>query len=216
MSIEEAAPFDVSPRPLWKGRNTADAVVVLGAKLTPDGAAGPVLKRRLAAAAVLWREGVAPCVVVSGGATAAGGAAPTEAAVMARRLIDRHGIPAAALVLEEASQDTLGNARETLALAAERGWRRLVVVTDEIHLPRAVWTFRRLARPLGILVEGHDAPPPHRLTLAWWSHAAREAAACLAYAWRLQGAAPVSLRRAKPLPQDPADMPPASDPRDRR
>lgn len=216
MSIEEAAPFDVSPRPLWKGRNTADAVVVLGAKLTPDGAAGPVLKRRVAAAAALWRDRVAPTLVVSGGATAAGTAGPTEAAVMARRLIGRHGVPAAAVVLEESSQDTLGNARETLALAAERGWRRLVVVTDELHLPRALWTFRRLARPLGITVEGHAAPPPRRLTLGWWSHAAREVAACLAYVYRLQRAAPVSLRAAQPLPQDPPDTPPASDPKDRR
>ncbi|WP_176525162.1 YdcF family protein [Caenispirillum bisanense] len=184
--------------------------------MTPEGGAGPALRRRLAAAAVLWQEGVAPWLVVSGGATGPGDAAVTEAAVMARRLVDRHGIPAAAVVLEEASQDTLGNARETLALAAERGWRRLVVVTDELHLPRALWTFRRLARPLGIAVEGHAAPPPRRLTPAWWSHAAREAAACLAYAYRLQRAAPVSLRGAAALPQDPPNTPPASDAKDRR
>lgn len=185
MSTQDAAAADVSLPPVRKSRKAAEALVVLGAKLDAEGAPSPALARRVAHAAALWRQGVAPVVVASGGATAAPGG-PTEAAVMARLLSDVHGLPAAAIVVEGSSRNTLGNARETLALAEAQGWNRLTVVTDDMHLPRALWTFRRLGRPLGVRVEGAAAPGPRALSTAWWAHGLREAAALVLYAWRLR------------------------------
>lgn len=182
MSTHDAEHADVSLPPMRKWPKPADVLVVLGAKLRPDGTPGPALARRVAMAAALWRAGAAPVVMVSGGAPAGG---LSEAAAMTRLLTGRHRLPPDAVVCEGASLDTLGNARESLALAAARGWRRLIVVTDGLHLRRALWTFRTLARPLGIAVEGAAAPGPARWSGAWWALGAREAAALAAYAWRL-------------------------------
>ncbi|GAA0576112.1 YdcF family protein [Caenispirillum bisanense] len=189
MSIEEAALPEVSPAPPRAPRKAADCLVILGAKLTSEGAPTPALQRRVEHAAGLWRQGVAPALMVCGGATGAASASASgvsEAAVMARLLTAGHGVPPTALVMEDVSQDTLGNAREALALAAARNWRRLVVVTDAVHLPRALWTFRRLAQPLGISVDGQAAPAPPRLSPAWWLYSLREAAASLVYLVRVR------------------------------
>lgn len=186
MSIEDAAPVEVSPAPVGEARQPADALVVLGARLRPEGTATPVLRRRVAKAAALWRRGAAPVVIVSGGIPPGSPSAVTEAAAMAELLTARHRLPASAVVQEDRSADTLGNARETLALAAMQGWRHLILVTDAIHMRRALGTFRHVARPLGIAVEGRAAAPPRRLSAAWWAYGLREAAARVYYALRLR------------------------------
>lgn len=184
MSIEEAALPEVSPKTSCKVSKPPDSLVILGAKLAPDGTPSAALQRRVEHAAELWRQGVAPVLTVCGGATG-GAIGVSEAAVMARLLSTCHGVPPAALVVEDVSEDTLGNAREALALASARGWRHLVVVTDAVHLPRALWTFRRLGRPLGITVEGRAAPAPARFGPAWWAYGLREVAARLVYRVRV-------------------------------
>ena len=52
------------------------------------------------------------------------------------------GIPAAALLLEPDSHNTLANAANTARLLNALGKSRIVLVTDRLHLPRAAWLFR--------------------------------------------------------------------------
>jgi uncharacterized SAM-binding protein YcdF (DUF218 family) len=79
-------------------------------------------------------------VLVSGGRPYAG--APTSAEVM-RDFLVSHGVKASRLVEEGQSQNTYENAVESCRLLRERGIRRIVLVTDAHHMPRAAACFRR-------------------------------------------------------------------------
>jgi uncharacterized SAM-binding protein YcdF (DUF218 family) len=118
----------------------ADAIVVLGAPLLSDGSVGEVLAERVRAGVELWRAGVAPRVVLSGGRTRGAPRSESEAmGELARGL----GLPDDALLLESESQTTYENAHRVAELLGARGWRRVVVVTTPFHLRRAVRWFRR-------------------------------------------------------------------------
>ncbi|MCP5368186.1 MAG: YdcF family protein [Hyphomicrobiales bacterium] len=117
-----------------------DAIVVLGAAVLADGRPSQALARRVRGGAAHFHAGAAPWLVLSGGAV---GHATPEAVVMAD-LARGLGVPAAALVLEDRSRNTYENALNTRAIAAARGWRRLLVVTDSFHLPRALYIFRKI------------------------------------------------------------------------
>jgi uncharacterized SAM-binding protein YcdF (DUF218 family) len=85
----------------------------------------------------LFAAGAAPLLLLSGG----GRDAEPEAAAM-RALALAAGVPEAAIVIEPRSRDTLGNARECALLLKARGLRRVVLVSDRAHLPRAALLFR--------------------------------------------------------------------------
>ena len=70
-----------------------DAIVVLGAPLTPDGQPSAVVAERVAVAAALWHAGGAAQVIVTGGRTR--GAPRSEAAAMAAALRAAEVDPAA-------------------------------------------------------------------------------------------------------------------------
>jgi uncharacterized SAM-binding protein YcdF (DUF218 family) len=118
---------------------TADALVVLGARVLPGGVPSGALLARVEHAAALYHRGVAPWLVLSGGE---GVHAPSEARVMLRLAVEA-GVPASACVLEEESRSTWDNARFSARLLRERGARRVVVVSDPYHLLRARQCFRR-------------------------------------------------------------------------
>ena len=122
----------------------ADAIVVLGggqyAWLRRRDVDPYLLERsRLAAGARAWLEGRAPLVVLSGGRS--GGHGLTEAGRMAEAIV-RLGVPRSALLLEQRSRDTAGNAKFTAQLAREHGVRRILLVTSAVHMPRAELLFR--------------------------------------------------------------------------
>jgi uncharacterized SAM-binding protein YcdF (DUF218 family) len=117
----------------------ADAIVVLGAGMAPDGVLNAASLERLVSGIVLFRRGLAPRLVLLGPGHRAG---PTEAearAALARDL----GVPADALVTEARGLTT----REEAALVASRmrevGGRRVLLVTGTDHMPRARLLFER-------------------------------------------------------------------------
>nr|WP_211193771.1 YdcF family protein [Pyxidicoccus fallax] len=116
----------------------ADAVVVLGARVLPGGVPSGALRARTEKAVELYRRGLAPRLVFSGGV---GVNPPSEARVMLA-LATRLGVPAEACVLEEESHSTEENARFAAKLLREAGARRVVVVSDPYHLLRARQYFR--------------------------------------------------------------------------
>lgn len=106
---------------------------------------------------------------------------------MAMHLTANHGLPPDAIRREDAARDTLENAAFSLDVLLACGWQSMHLVTDETHMPRALWCFRTLARRRGQVVDIRPAPVPHprRFRLGWWSMAAWEVAALPVYAWRL-------------------------------
>ena len=150
-------------------RRSADAILVLGRELVDDQPTA-VFRARLDHGAHLFREGWAPLVIVSGGVT---GTARRSEATAGREYLLARGLPADAVSTEDSSRHTLENlvfVRETLR---RQGWRRLVLVSDPLHLARAV----TLARGLSLEVAGSPAhgAPPRRGSLEWWLRAGREA-----------------------------------------
>lgn len=142
----------------------ADALVVLGARVDPDGAPSPTLRARVEHAVVLYRRGLAPKLVFSGGV---GDFGDSEARV-GQRLAASLGVPEGDCLLEEASHSTAQNAAFTAKLLARHSLRSVIVVTDPYHLPRALRLFARER----VLATGSPvlAAPRHHdvvLRLAW-------------------------------------------------
>jgi len=148
---------------------SADAILVLGRRLDQD-RPSPVFEARLAHAERLWREGLAPRIIVAGGLT--GRATRTEAEVGVAWLAAR-GVDPAALHAEDRSQHTLENLFFVREHLRAEGWDRLLLVSDPLHLARA----SALARGLGLAVVCVPAQgcPPAKHSAAWWRRAVTEA-----------------------------------------
>jgi uncharacterized SAM-binding protein YcdF (DUF218 family) len=110
----------------------ADAIVVLGAAQY-DGRPSPVLKARLDHGIALWKRGIAPRFVVTGGRGV--GDTTTEAAV-GRRYAMRQGVPARAILVEDVGRTTDESMRGVASLLRDAGVRRAVLVSDPFHMLR--------------------------------------------------------------------------------
>jgi uncharacterized SAM-binding protein YcdF (DUF218 family) len=117
----------------------ADAIVVLGAQVRPDGSAGHGLQSRALHALRLYRKGFAPKVICTGGV---GDNPPAEAQAAAKILLSR-GLPRTALLLENKSTSTWENAVFAARICKAHGWRKVIVVSDPFHLWRAEHNFAR-------------------------------------------------------------------------
>jgi uncharacterized SAM-binding protein YcdF (DUF218 family) len=129
-------------------RSTADAIVVMGAAQY-DGRPSPIFAARLDHAIGLYRAGVAPRLIVTGGK--AEGDRTTEAA-SARAYAVQRGIPDDAILAEDDSRTTLGSVRGVAGLLREAGLRTAVFVSDRPHMLRVL----RMADDAGI--DAHGSP----------------------------------------------------------
>jgi uncharacterized SAM-binding protein YcdF (DUF218 family) len=131
----------------------ADAVVALGGEVGPGAALLGSSLRRAMMAIVLERRGLAPLLVFTG-ATLPDGAQEAEVrADLARSL----GVPRDRIVTVAGARNTREEALRVAAALGPRGARRILLVTDELHLMRA----RRLFEQAGLQVL--PAPTDERL-----------------------------------------------------
>lgn len=110
----------------------ADAIVVFGAA-EYVGRPSPVFKARLDHAAELYRKGLAPVVITTGGA----GADPkfSEGAV-GREYLKSLGIPDDHLIAETQSTDTAESARRVSAIMHTNHMNSCLAVSDGYHIFR--------------------------------------------------------------------------------
>jgi uncharacterized SAM-binding protein YcdF (DUF218 family) len=120
----------------------ADAIVVMGAA-EYDGRPSPVFHARLDHAVSLYRAGLAPILVVTGGKAA--GDWTTEAAV-ARDFAIAQGVPAGSILVEDRGRTTLESLRTVGEMLRDRGARDVVFVSDRTHMLRVL----RMARDQGL------------------------------------------------------------------
>jgi uncharacterized SAM-binding protein YcdF (DUF218 family) len=116
----------------------ADAIVVLGAAQYA-GRPSPVLRARVDHALVLWREQVAPTLVLTGGVGQRD--TTSEAAVSASYAI-RHGVPESAIMLETQGRTTSESISSVAQMLGARHQRSVVLVSDPFHMFR-VWILAR-------------------------------------------------------------------------
>ena len=120
----------------------ADAIVILGARVDPDGTASSDLMSRTYHAMDLYQAGMAPVVICAGGV---GGDRLAAGAVACRFAEQELGLPAdRALVAQEADAWTTADEATVVAdLMRAHGWRSAILVSHPLHLYRARWLFGR-------------------------------------------------------------------------
>lgn len=120
----------------------ADAIVILGARVDPDGTASSDLMSRTYHAVDLYQAGMAPVVICAGGV---GGDRLAAGAVACRFAEQELGLPAerAWVVQDVDAWTTADEAAAVTGLMAQHGWQSAIVVSHPLHLYRARWLFGR-------------------------------------------------------------------------
>jgi uncharacterized SAM-binding protein YcdF (DUF218 family) len=113
-------------------RKPVDAIVVLGAAQY-NGKPSPVLRARLDHAVDLYREGLAPTVVVTGGIGE--GDRVSEATVGRQYLVSR-GLPEPAVVVRPEGRSTQVSIQSVAQWARAHEVRRVLLVSDPFHMLR--------------------------------------------------------------------------------
>ena len=149
-----------------------DAIIVLGAQVKPDGTPSIQLQWRIDAAAEAWQE--RNCTVVVCGAQGTNEPA-TEASVMRDELIQQ-GVPEEAILLDDKSFNTKQNIANAIALLEGREVSRVLIVTSDYHLPRAM----ALAKDAGLDATGLGSPTKQGLRF-WLKNYGREGLAWIKY-----------------------------------
>ncbi len=146
---------------LWVGQHDravpSDAIIVLGAAAYHH-RPSPVLAARIDHALALYEQGVAQTLIFTGGF---GDGAPVSEARAAMDYAVEHGVPDAHILIEERSRTTLQNLEEARALMRAAELETAVVVSDPLHLRRALI----IAEDLGI--EAVASPTPTSRFRTW-------------------------------------------------
>lgn len=151
-------------RPLPGSKRKYDVIVVLGAAVWSRGRPSPTLDRRVRRGLELFHEGAADRLLFTGGL---GRHPPAEAEVM-RRIALEAGIDLTRIEVETSSRNTLENVVNSAAIMSDRGWKSAILVSDRIHLPRAMLVFRSLGiKVLPRGVSGAWRQGPFR---RWWHY----------------------------------------------
>lgn len=108
-----------------------------------------------------WRGGGFRRLLLVGRAAPAAAPAVEPAALLMRGFLVAHGVPAERIEVETESQTTFENARMTAPLVAGGG--RLVLLTSDYHMPRALAVFRKQ----GLVVEPMPAPDAGKRGSRW-------------------------------------------------
>ncbi|HEX6164821.1 MAG TPA: ElyC/SanA/YdcF family protein, partial [Vicinamibacterales bacterium] len=123
----------------------ADAIVVFAGGVGESGTAGVGVQERVSKAVELYRGGYAPSIVFSSGYVFT----LREAEVM-KAIAVANGVPADAIVLEEAAANTYENVRNSSQIARDRGWSRVLLVSSPYHMLRATKTWRKVAPGISV------------------------------------------------------------------
>lgn len=133
--------------PLSARPSDIQAIVVLSASLAADQSAvsGFALdgssRRRCERAIELYKIGEPIPIIVSGGRSSID--EPARATIMHDFML-ANGVRATDVIIEDQSRNTFENARACQSILNERNLKKIVLVTDAIHLWRADRCFRRL------------------------------------------------------------------------
>jgi uncharacterized SAM-binding protein YcdF (DUF218 family) len=146
-------------------RSRFDAIIVLGAPADSEGNPTPAQLARVTEAVHEYERGLAPRLILTGGATGHGF---VETQVMARSA-EALGVPASSIFQEPEALDTIHNACYSTRIMKAHGWKSAEVVSAATHLPRAGLIFSRTA------LEWHTHAAPSVEPESAFSHDAAEA-----------------------------------------
>lgn len=131
----------------------ADAVLILGAYVLPDGTPSNMLYDRLTVGCELWEAGKAPKVIVSGDH----GQIEYDEVNAMKDFLKNKGIPGADVFMDHAgfsTYESLYRARDIFQA------NRIIIVTQQYHLQRAVFIAREMGMDAyGVASDRHDYGP---------------------------------------------------------
>lgn len=110
----------------------APVALVLGARVTPDGAPGSYLEPRLRDAKALYDTGKVRVILVSGD----NGSVEYDEVTAMRTWLTQHGVPPEKVVADYAGFDTYDSCTRAARIF---GVRQAIVVTQDFHVRRAVF-----------------------------------------------------------------------------
>src|SRR5688572_20823434 len=120
-------------------RRPVDAIVVLGAAQY-NGRPSPVLRARLDHALNLYREGLAPRIIVTGGV---GRGDTTSEATVGRHYLVTRGVPPAAVVVQAHGRSTEASMTAVADWLGRQRLHRVILVSDPFHMFRLRLEARR-------------------------------------------------------------------------
>jgi SanA protein len=127
----------------------SEVALVLGASVV-RGAPSPLLADRADAAVALYKAGKVSKILVTGD----NGASSYDEVTPVRKYLVNAGIPAADIFLDHAGFDTYSSMYRARAVFQATS---VIIVTQDFHLPRALWTAQQLGlRAYGVAAEGGD------------------------------------------------------------
>lgn len=143
--LESRYPALVDPR----GAEPYDAIVVLLAGVVPPGGLSPFASidesmfRRLDEAWRLYRILPKPIVVSGGHVNPL--TPPQNENTIARDYLLLWGVPKEHVIAEPDSRDTFESAVQVEKILGRRGWKRYLLVTSAVHMPRSMLAFATVA-----------------------------------------------------------------------
>ena len=127
---------------IWGHRDTARpvaAIVVMGAAQY-GGRPSPVFRARIDHGIDLWRRGLAPRLIFTGGP---GDRDTTSEAAVAERYAVDHGVTPRAIMIENAGRSTAESLQHVAALMDAEPSRTVILVSDPFHMLRLTILARR-------------------------------------------------------------------------
>ena len=120
-------------------RRKADAIVIFGARVYKDGRLSNALADRMRTGCILYNEGYARQMVLSGGP---GDGSIHETAAM-RDMAISLGVPKEAIILDEIGLNTLATVKNIRSIYPPDANIRILAVSHFYHLPRIKMSFNR-------------------------------------------------------------------------
>jgi uncharacterized SAM-binding protein YcdF (DUF218 family) len=151
----------------------ADAAVVLSSDVRLDGKPYRVSQIRLLAGYEAVGSGLTPILVLTK-------LRPPHPSMLpyAKQQLETLGTKAQVIETKEAARNTRDEARAVAALAEQRGWKRVIVISDSLHLRRSAALFEReglevIARPCledDFDLDALEPGEPRLKALRSWTH----------------------------------------------
>lgn len=132
----------------------ADVILVLGAA-EYRGRPSPVLEARLNHALFLYRKGLAPRILTTGGS---GGDPTFTEGEVARAYLSKHDIPSEAILVETEGESTVHSTAAAVEIMRRMSMKSCIVVSDGYHIYRV----KKMLESQGMSVFGSPRPAEPR------------------------------------------------------
>jgi len=141
----------------------ADVIIVLGAA-EYRGKPSPVLKARLDHALDLYRRGLAPAILTTGGA---GGDPIFTEGTVGRDYLIQNGVPSEAIIVEPEGESTVHSTAAAAEIMRRMNMESCIVVSDGYHIFRV----KKMLEFRGLKVYGSPRPTRNKGDRReWWDY----------------------------------------------